>query len=352
MESKKLFNFIGKKGLSRMSLFQKKIRYISDGANWVIKEIGESLNRELKDEGFELKESSLFCLNGINHFSSRYSAKKMFIKSPFVKNILTYFHGEDSDVKIINAIKKNQRNIEIIHTSCQITKDHLIRCGIDENKIVIIPIGIDVGFFQPVDIDTKKQYRKDFGVPENATVIGSFQKDGNGWGEGLEPKLCKGPDHFCDAIEKINESKEVFVFLTGPSRGYVKKRLDDAGIKYKHVFLEDYKDIVKCFNLLDIYLVSSRLEGGPRAPMECHASGVPIVSTLVGQVPDMVKDGENGFIVDVGDTDAMAEACLKVLNDKALSEKFIENGLKSVKRFDYKVISKEYMDKLYKPLMN
>ena len=89
-----------------MSFFQKKIHYISDGANWVIKEIGESLNRELKDEGFELKESSLFCLNGINHFSSRYSAKKMFIKSPFVKNILTYFHGEDSDIKIINAIKK------------------------------------------------------------------------------------------------------------------------------------------------------------------------------------------------------------------------------------------------------
>ncbi|MBK26614.1 MAG: glycosyl transferase family 1 [Halobacteriovorax sp.] len=334
-----------------MSFFQKKIHYISDGANWVIKEIGESLNRELKDEGFELKESSLFCLNGINHFSSRYSAKKMFIKSPFVKNILTYFHGEDSDIKIINAIKKNQHNIEIIHTSCQITKEHLIRCGISEKKIVIIPIGIDVGFFSPVDEGKKKEIRKEFGIPEDATVIGSFQKDGNGWGEGLEPKLCKGPDHFCDAVELINKEKEVFVFLTGPSRGYVKKRLEESGIKYKHIFLDNYKDITKCFNLLDIYLVSSRLEGGPRAPMECHASGVPVVSTLVGQVPDMIEDGENGFIVEVGDTEAMAKSCLKILNNPELSKKFVQRGIETVKRFDYKVISSEYMEKLYKPLM-
>ena len=61
----------------------------------------------------------------------------------------------------------------------------------------------------------------------NAMVIGSFQKDGSGWKEGLIPKMVKGPDIFLRAIEILNNSiPELFVLLTGSARGYVRHGLE------------------------------------------------------------------------------------------------------------------------------
>ena len=109
-------------------------------------------------------------------------------------------------------------------------------------------------------------------------VIGSFQKDGKGWGEGNEPKLIKGPD----------------VLLTGPARGYVKTGLESLKIPCKHLYLQDYREIGKYYQALDAYLVTSREEGGPKGVLESMASGIPLISTRVGQAQDLVKQGING----------------------------------------------------------
>ena len=69
-----------------------------------------------------------------------------------------------------------------------------------------------------------------------AFVVGSFQKDGVGWGEGLEPKLIKGPDVLVAALEQVHaEAPGLVVLLTGPARGYVRQELDRLGIPYRHV---------------------------------------------------------------------------------------------------------------------
>jgi len=326
---------------------KKSVYYISDNANWVIKEIGESLKSEFNTSKFNVVNNAYSVLSGIKHYSTRYDINKILFWSPFIKNVLTYFHGDDSDTQLLNKIRRKQFLIDVIHTSCQYTKDHLIKHGIKEEKIVIVPIGIETKDFSPISIDEKDAIKNQLGIPLDKKVIGSFQKDGNGWGEGLEPKLCKGPDLFCDSIEEISKHEDIFVLLTGPSRGYVKKRLEDANIPYKHVFLENYKEIKKCFNALDLYIVSSRLEGGPRAPMECQASGVPIISTDVGQVPDMIQNGENGFITKVGDTEAAVRHALEIFKNEDLRNTLISNGLETVKKFDYSVISKQYKERIY-----
>ena len=333
-----------------MNSISKRIFYISDDANWVIKEIGQSLKSALAAEPFFLTKNDYFKLFCIRHYSTRYAINRFFFRRPFTKVIFTYFHGDDADIEILTAFKKNQNNIDVIHTSCEITKQHLIRNGINEKKIIIVPIGIDVNQFNVVSKQRKKEIRLELEIPQDATVIGSFQKDGNGWGEGLEPKLCKGPDLFCDTVELIHKEKPLFVLLTGPSRGYVKKRLEKANIPFKHIYLEDYKKITDCFNALDLYLVTARLEGGPRAPMECMASGVPIISTKVGQTPEVIDHGENGYLTDIGDNEKMKDYALEVLNNSELQEKFIKSGLEKVKRYDFGVISNEYIEKLYKPL--
>ena len=145
-------------------------------------------------------------------------------------------------------------------------------------------------------------------------MIGSFQKDGAGFKEGEIPKLIKGPDIFLSAIARLKEDiDELFVLLTGPARGYVKAGLTRLGVPYKHVRLNDYSEIGKCYHALDQYLITSREEGGPRAVLEAMASGIPLVTTRVGQAIDLVHHGINGWMVRVEDIEGLVHYSKHVL---------------------------------------
>ena len=88
--------------------------------------------------------------------------------------------------------------------------------------------------------DSKYVFPK-LNIPNNHIVVGSFQKDGEGWKEGLKPKLIKGPDIFIDTIKLIKKAKpNLFVLLLGPSRGFVKKELEKINVKFSHVYEKDY----------------------------------------------------------------------------------------------------------------
>ena len=137
--------------------------------------------------------------------------------------------------------------------------------------------------------------------------MGSFQKDGQGWGEGLEPKLIKGPDVFLQTIEILkSQIQDLFVLLSGPARGYVMKGLKNLGVDFKHFYLRDYPETGELFQALDLYLVTSRQEGGPKAVLESMSSGVPLVTTRVGQAMDLVIHGENGWMVESEDIEGLA----------------------------------------------
>ena len=160
--------------------------------------------------------------------------------------------------------------------------------------------------------------RDQLGIPRSAFVIGSFQKDGVGWGDGLEPKLIKGPDVFLAALRMLKKNvPELYVLLSGPARGYVKQGLDELQIPYKHVYLKSYPDVAKLFWALDLYLAASRQEGGPKSILESMASGVPIVSTKAGQAMDLIQHGENGWLVDVEDVDALSACMLEIYRTHA-----------------------------------
>ena len=57
-----------------------------------------------------------------------------------------------------------------------------------------------------------KKIKHNLGIPEDYLVIGSFQKDGEGWGEGLKPKLIKGPDIFIETIKLIKQKRSKFLY--------------------------------------------------------------------------------------------------------------------------------------------
>jgi glycosyltransferase involved in cell wall biosynthesis len=83
----------------------------------------------------------------------------------------------------------------------------------------------------------------------------------------------------------------------------------------------------------DAVVLPSRWENFPHAAVEALAMGTPVIATRVGGVPEVVRDGENGLLVNPGDVNAFAEAIERYLNDAELRERLRANAKLSVARF-------------------
>jgi glycosyltransferase involved in cell wall biosynthesis len=216
---------------------------------------------------------------------------------------------------------------------------------------VRIPIGVDTGYFTFADAAMRSAAKKRLGIPEDRLCIGSFQKDGVGWGEGMEPKLIKGPDVFLEAVSLIARDRSVFVLLTGPARGYVKTGLERLGVPYRHVFLDDYLKIIECYHALDLYLMTSREEGGPKSIMESMSSGTPIVATRCGMAEDLLVDGTNGALAQVGDSGAVAARALELLSDPVRLDTILGQARRDVMACDWQTVGQSHWDNIYSLLL-
>ena len=76
----------------------------------------------------------------------------------------------------------------------------------------------------------------------------------------------------------------------------MKDGLKAMNVPFVHKYIEQYTDIPNYYYALDLYLVTSREEGGPMGLLESMASGIPVVSTNVGMAKDLIEDEVNGYI--------------------------------------------------------
>lgn len=351
---KKISTPIRREIANLLKLQKHELYYIIEKRNWSIQWDGKYITSELNKQKLisatlGRRRDAKIAKNKIIHFGSRnlYLPNMFDQVHPSNKVVFTWFHGTDEDTVFIKTLKKSIDYFDLLHTSCNISKENLIRWGVPEEKIVVIPLGVDLETFHPISEAEKDARRKKLGIPKDSIVISSFQKDGNGWEEGLEPKLIKGPDILCNVCIELSKKYPIHILLTGPARGYVKTRLEEAGVPYTHNYLENFLDVAWYYPLADICLVSSRAEGGPKAILEGMASGVPIVSTRVGMAPDIISDGENGFLAEIEDANNLTEHCSALIADKNLSEWVVQNGLKTAEHFSWATIAKEYFRKLY-----
>lgn len=228
-----------------------------------------------------------------------------------------YFHGLPGTGEVFDQVyevlKKHHSGITRIQVSHTQMKDVVMQTGIEPSKVFQIPIGINLDFFPASDQNSKRLARELLGIPYSAFLIGSFQKDGVGWGGGNEPKLIKGPDIFLAVIKILKEHiPKLYVLLSGPARGYVKAGLESMHVPYRHSYLDDYSTIGRMYQALDLYLVTSRQEGGPKAVLESFASRVPLISTRVGQAMDLIQHEQNGWLTDIEDVEALVHWALHV----------------------------------------
>ena len=110
---------------------------------------------------------------------------------------------------------------------------------------------------------------------------------------------------------------ELHLLITGPARGYVRAGLERLGIPYRHLLLSDVDDVAAAYPAIDVCLVASRDEGGPRAVLEALATRVPLVTTRVGQAADLVRHGENGWMVEPEDVEGLVASTARLASTSA-----------------------------------
>ena len=235
---------------------------------------------------------------------------------------LSYFHGRPGTAgypefdRAYETLRENAERIDRVQVTHEEMRGLVVEAGVEPERVFKIPIGIDLEHFSVGPQRSGSSF-----------VIGSFLKDGVGMEEGLEPKLLKGPDTFVAVVSRLREIiPDLSVFLTGPARGYVRGELERLGIAYEHDLLSSRAELGQAYQRVDVCLVTSRQEGGPKTVLEAMASGVPLVSTRVGQATELVRDGENGLLADVEDVDALVAAVERVHTDAELRTRLRKAG--------------------------
>ena len=350
--------------LSKARLYNDKtlpIKFISEDADWAIKNVGENIKREIdliNPNKFEVTTNPAKIIKKVVHFGSQYMwlnwGKHMSKDNYFIS---TFFHGKHSDgdeVKMhIESFLESTPRLSKVITASSLVEKRLLSWGLASDKVIKIPLGVNTKKFLPCNESHKNKIRTLLKIPRESILIGSFQKDGKGWGEGLRPKLIKGPDIFTKTLKILSKrGLPVYALLTGPSRGYVKEELKKNNIPFFHSYVSNLDELIPLYQALDLYLITSREEGGPMGLMESMACGVPVVTTKVGMAEDVITDKIPGEISQRIDSNNLANKVELILNtfyqNKTKSQKLIR---KHILKFDWEEVAKQHWEKVYKDII-
>ncbi len=326
----------------KLNTYENNLIIKSENKNWVLNQLAHEYKKVFSNmfSNISLNEKDIFISDKIHLFiMSKYYALENLNKFNH-KIYFPYFHGvSDSDEhqKNVKFIKNNLDKITKIQVSNSLIENSFLENGIPQDKFIRIPITVDLNKFDLIQKYTKNEIRELYNIPKSCFVVGSFQKDGDGWGRGDDPKLIKGPDIFIKTIKILKKNiPEIFVLISGPSRGYVVNNLNKLKIPFKHLNFSNYDDLIKLYKSLDVYLICSREEGGPRAIMECFASKTPLVTTNVGQAIDIIKNKFNAFKSEEINEEILANLIFsKVYKKDDKLEEIVENAYITAKNNSY-----------------
>lgn len=152
-------------------------------------------------------------------------------------------------------------------------------------------------------------------------------------------------DAFAEAYAKTNGNCELYFVGDGELRKELETRVADLGIQGAVTFCGSVPNVPDYLAKSDVFVLSSNYEGLPLSGLEAMASGLPIVSTEVGGMADIVTD--NGILVEKGDTEGLASALISYVNDHELIRRHSENSFRNVKQYDVSSFIQKY-EELYR----
>lgn len=238
------------------------------------------------------------------------------LKEKFYKFLTKLFIKEDSKKAIALRVVNKQ------------VKENLIKWGVKENKIKLIPsFYIDLDIFKPLNFEKKYDLVTACRLVKN-----------------------KGLDLLLEAIKLIayDLKPKLLIIGEGPEFKNLKAKVKSLKLENNVEFagwLRRREEIAQLFNQSKIFILTSYNEGGPRAALEAIACGLPIITTRVGIIEEIIKDGKNGIFIDWSQED-IAEKIKFLLENNSLQEKFAKTNLTAIKQFEKKSAVKNYAQSL------
>jgi glycosyltransferase involved in cell wall biosynthesis len=191
-----------------------------------------------------------------------------------------------------------------------------------EADIQVIPSLLD---FAPLQDNghLRGQFRAELGLPPDAPLIGMVGR----------LVSVKNPRMLLDAARTLRQTHPATRFVLagdGALRGEMEGYARAVGLEDIVIFTGWRDDLPRLYADLDVAVICSRNEGSPISALEAVAAGVPVVATRVGGVPDLLTDGQTGYLVDSEDTAALAEAIQHILDQPAEAQKRVQEARRAL----------------------
>lgn len=232
--------------------------------------------------------------------------------------------------RIIQRIAYKFANVVPVAISHTVRDGIMKEYSLNEAKVPVIYNGIDIKKFPPI-VSNKNSNK--------FTIINvaSFSKWKN-------QKLLIAA--FRIALKERQDLRLIFVG-DGTERANVELQAKDYKIDDKIEFVGITSNVSEWLSKANVFILCSTFEGFPLSIIEAMSAGLPVISTDVGGVADVVKENINGFLVPSNDEIELSKAILKLANDTALQHKMSEANIEKSKEFDISIIAGEYI-KLYR----
>jgi glycosyltransferase involved in cell wall biosynthesis len=224
-------------------------------------------------------------------------------------------------------------------------RDDLVGLGVaSPEKFSVIRLGINLDERITSGGDTS-ELRQLFGVSADEFVVGWI---------GRMTRIKRVPDVLLAFGNLLDRGVDARLCLVGdgPDRDEIEQRAHDLGISRKTLFIGYQRDVAPYYTLFDALVLPSANEGTPVVAIESLAAGRPVVATRVGGVPDVVEDGADGLLLDVGDVKGIADALERLARDPALRRRFGEYGRgRTIERYRVQRLVDD-IDNLYRQLLS
>jgi teichuronic acid biosynthesis glycosyltransferase TuaC len=260
---------------------------------------------------FEVVHSHFIGLNGVIGRALKERFRKPLVVTAYGGDAYSLPFRDSYGRKLaVSIVKEADGLIAVSKPIAQI----LLNLGADQDKVRVIPTGYDRSVFRPVD---KGEARSQLGLPASKRILLTVAN--------LVPQ--KGLQYLLDGFAQISKSRPDLTLVIvggGELDGDLRARAAGLGVKGSVLFAgrRPHEEVSMWMNACDVLVLSSVSEGSPTVLPEAMACGRPIVATTVGGIPDVVREGEVGYLVPPRDVKDLADAMVRAL-DRSWNEEGI-----------------------------
>jgi len=271
----------------------------------------------------------------IPHAYAAYMAKKMLLEEGIYVPIVTTLHG--TDITLVGshpfykpAVTFSINKSDAVTSVSKSLKEDTLRLFNIKNEIKIIPNFIDLDKHKNHFTDCQREMMAEEDV-KIITHISNFRK----------VKRITDVISIFYNVQKVIPSKLMMVG-EGPEREPAERLCQELGISDKVIFFGNSNEIDKILCFSDLFLLPSVTESFGLAALEAMASGVPVISSNTGGIPEVNVQGISGFLSDVGDIEEMSKNAIYILEDKERLKQFKVNAKLESKKFDIHKVVPQY----------